>query len=383
MSRLMLVITTAVLSQLAFAQTYTHKTLYNFGASASDGKNPYSSLVMDTAGNLYGTTSIGGGSAACSGGCGTVFRVNYRGKETILHKFVNTDGANPLSGLTIDSANNLYGVTSAGGLVNQGTAFKVTAAGRFSVLHQFGRLANDGLIPQGPLAIDSLGNLYGTTYAGGTSNSGTVYRLSSRGVETILYNFNSTLPEGSNPAGNIILDTAGNLYSTTANGGVNGTGMLFQLSPSNVETVLYSFCSQTDCVDGGYPSYITQDTAGNIYGEAGKNGIIFQFSGGVETPIFSFCLSGGIDCQNGGSGLGPLTLANGSLYGTGLQDGVSQVAYSLTPTGDAQQLYTFETFADGTEPFGGVIMGKGGNFFGTTYAGGTHGGGTVFELIVH
>lgn len=371
-----------VLSQLTVAQTFTHKTLYNFGASTKDGIGPYSGLVMDKAGNLYGTTYTGGGSTACSGGCGTVFKVTAKGKETILHAFVSTDGANPMVGLVMDSTSNLYGLTSVGGIAQAGTAFKITAAGKFSVLHQFGRTATDGLAPSGPLTIDSAGNLYGTTYGGGTVNAGTVFKLSPRGVETILHSFTYVQPEGANPIGNLIRDSSGNLYGTTTTGGVNDAGIFFSLSASNVETILYNFCSQQDCADGGQPSYIVRDTKGNFFGETFAAGIIYQLTPqGLETPLFSFCLPGGIDCADGGSGYGPLTLSNGTLYGTGNENGTNQVAYSMTTAGSEQDIYDFETFSNGTQPFGGMIMGPGGNLFGTTYTGGAHGSGTVFELV--
>jgi uncharacterized repeat protein (TIGR03803 family) len=371
-----------VLSQLTFAQTYTHKTLYNFGVSSKDGVGPYSSLVMDKTGNLYGTTYSGGGSTACSGGCGTVFKVTAKGKETILHAFVSTDGANPMTGLAIDSANNLYGLTYAGGVAQAGTAFKITAAGKFSVLHQFGRTLTDGLAPTGPLILDTAGNLYGMTYGGGTVNAGTVFKLSPKGVETILHNFSYTQPEGANPIGNLIRDSSGNLYGTTTTGGVNDQGIFFSLSATTVETILYSFCSQTDCADGGQPSYIVRDSTGNFFGETLGAGIVYQLTPqGVETPLFSFCLPGGIECADGGSGYGPLTLSNEMLYGTGNENGTNQVAYSMTTAGSEQDIYDFETFSNGTQPFGGMILGPGGNLFGTTYTGGTHGSGTVFELI--
>lgn len=368
-------------SSFLAAQTYTHKVLYNFGASSKDGTVPYGGLVADKAGNFYGTTFKGGGSSVCSGGCGTVFKVTPKSKETILHAFVGSDGSNPIAGLVSDAAGNYYGLTNTGGISGFGTLFKITAAGKFSVLHQFGRIANDGSTPEGTLTIDSLGNLYGTTYAGGVNNAGTVFRVTTHGVETVLYSFSYVAPEGSNPLGNVARDSQGNLFGTTGAGGLYGAGILFEINTASQETVLYNFCSQAGCVDGAEPTYISMDALGNIFGETSVSGVVFQFSNGVLSPFYSFCLDGGVDCADGGSGYGPLTLINGTIYGTGNMNGTNQLAYSLNTSGNFGELYEFENFGKGTQPLGGLISDSKGNFYGTTSAGGGHGSGTVFELI--
>jgi uncharacterized repeat protein (TIGR03803 family) len=367
-------------STWVLAQTYTETNLYSFGASSTDGTGPDGGLVRDAAGNLYGTTSAGGGSAACSGGCGTAFKLNTSNKETILHVFTGgSDGADPVASLTLDKSGNLYGTTELGGLGN-GTVFKITAAGKYSILHTFGRLAGDGASPGGPLTLDADGNMYGTTAFGGGTGFGTVFRVSAKGVETILYNFTGGL-DGATPEANVIRDAAGNIYGTATAGGANSSGVLFELSSQNVETVIYPFCSLADCADGGLPTYIVRNSQGVFFGNASEFGIIFEVtSEGVETALHSFCLPGGIDCDDGGGAIGPLLLSGGNIYGTASQDGATEgIVYELTTTGTETTLYN-GSFRKGTFLFGGVVTDSVGNLYGTAAVGGSHGVGSVFKL---
>jgi uncharacterized repeat protein (TIGR03803 family) len=232
---------------------------------------------MDKKGNLLGTTPYGGASAG-----GTVFKVVPKGRETVLYSFaIGSDGNAPLAGLIKDKAGNLYGTTYEGGDTSCyngygcGTVFKLTPDGTETVLYAF-QGGSDGAVPQASLIMDEAGNLYGTTVRGGNISDcdrygcGTVFKLAPDGTETALHAFAGGPNDGANPVGDLIADKKGNLYGTTAEGGRaggDGAGIAFKLVPDGTETVLYSFCAQTDCTDGGNPlAGLIKDKAGNLYG---------------------------------------------------------------------------------------------------------------------
>lgn len=240
-----------------------------------DGDNPESSLVHDGTGNLYGTTVYGGTSSACGGDaeCGTVFKIDSAGSETILHSFTGgSDGAYPSAGLLLDSAGNLYGTTSYGGTFSAGTVFKVDTSGTETVLYNF-QGGSDGQAPVAPLVQDGAGNLYGTTERGGAACSlgcGTVFKLTLTGQETVLYRFTGG-NDGSFPLAGLVADSAGNLYGTTTSAGDlscsiffdTGCGTVFKISSDGTETTLYTFNGS----DGAMPeSGLLRDAAGNLYG---------------------------------------------------------------------------------------------------------------------
>jgi uncharacterized repeat protein (TIGR03803 family) len=218
-----------------WSSTKRYTVLHRF-TGGTDGRTPVSSLWRDSWGNLYGTTRNGGNSA-CTNGCGTVFKVSARGVEKIMHRFAGqpNDGANPNAGVVHDSAGNLYGTTSAGGSANQGTLFRIDATGKETILYSF-QGGSDGAQPMAPLVIDSGGNLYGTTSAGGNVSSvcpsgcGTVFKLDSSGAETILHAF-AGAPDGDRPEAGLIFGSDGNLYGTTANGGSANAGTVFKITP--------------------------------------------------------------------------------------------------------------------------------------------------------
>lgn len=225
--------------------------LYTF-TGYSDGCNPYPGVILDAAGNLYGTAE-GGGSGFCDYGNGVVFKLDPTGQLTVLHTFGGGDGANPQSVLLFDSAGNLYGTTINGGGSNIcqggcGTVFKLTPNGNGtwaeSVLHSFCTVDGcaDGLYPgRGPLAIDAAGNLYGTTGSGGTDSCGgygcgVVYKLGPSGQETVLYTFSGG-KDGAGPGPGVVTDRAGNLYGVAGrygdtgckDGNGQGCGTVFEL----------------------------------------------------------------------------------------------------------------------------------------------------------
>jgi uncharacterized repeat protein (TIGR03803 family) len=221
--------------------------LHSFAGGPTDGGAPYAGLIRDSAGNRYGTTQSGGASNA-----GVVFRLSPAGTETVLHSFTyshsgEADGALPDAGLVRDGAGNLYGTTAAGGAACHypgcGVVFKLSPTGTETVLYTFTGLA-DGAGPVGGLLRDTAGNLYGTTSEGGAKSSacstqtcGVVFKLSPIGTYTVLHTFTGGA-DGANPTAGLILDTAGNLYGTTAKGGAtstcnlqNGCGVVFRLTP--------------------------------------------------------------------------------------------------------------------------------------------------------
>ena len=198
--------------------------LYSFTGGA-DGSGP-SGVVRDAEGNLYGTTWQGGAAKA-----GVVFRVDPAGNEAVLYTFTgHADGAFPLGGVIRDSAGNLYGTTSGGGTAaHAGVVYKLDAAGNYTVLYSFTG-GDDGDSPQSGVTRDSAGNLYGTTYRGGAAGAGVVYKLDTAGNETVLHSFTGGA-DGSTPYAGVILDSAGNLYGTTFYGGKYSGGVVFKLTP--------------------------------------------------------------------------------------------------------------------------------------------------------
>ena len=266
---------------------WTETVLHNFG-NGTDGAYPSGGLVFDAAGNLYGTTPDGG-TYSCfgGGGCGTVFELTPAAggswTEQVLHNFNGvTDGYQPVAGLIFDAAGNLYGTTAGGG--PGGTVFELTPTGDGNwteeVLHTFG-IGTDGAVPTAALVFDAAGNLYGTTYHGGTNNScvytgcGTVFELTYSGGTwwyQVLHNFGSG-SDGYWPQANLIVDAAGNLYSTTFQGGTHGEGTVFEVTPGSggrwTEQVLHSF----NGADGYWPwAGLIFDAAGNLYGTTNRGG---------------------------------------------------------------------------------------------------------------
>jgi uncharacterized repeat protein (TIGR03803 family) len=207
--------------------------LYSFGSQSGDGEQPYAGLIMDKEGNLYGTTSGGGAYDS-----GIVFKVTPTGEETVLHSFCSQggsycpDGCFPLGGLIMDKKGNLYGTTNGCGASNSGTVFKLTPEGTVSVLYSFGNGPNDGYGPNAALIMDKKGSLYGTTSGGFPESScyGTVFEVTPAGGGTVLHNFIIGTGDGLTPYGGLAMDTKGNLYGTTSGGGANNQGTVFKVA---------------------------------------------------------------------------------------------------------------------------------------------------------
>jgi uncharacterized repeat protein (TIGR03803 family) len=359
-------------------QAQTFNTLVNF--DVSNGALPSGSLVRDKAGNLYGTTEIGGSSFD-----GTVFMVDASGVETVLYNFTGgTDGGNPVAGLVRDTAGNLYGTTETGGASGLGVVFRVNTNGTETVLHSFD--ATDGCFPLGGLVRDTAGNLYGTTSGCGPSNFGTVFKVSKTGTEKTLHSFAGPPNDGAFPSeGNLLMDTKGNLYGVTPSGGGAcfhfGCGTIFKLDPTGKETVLHNFTGLT--TDGCSPTgTLASDAEGNFYGTASACG---EFSLGVvwklsskrrESVLHSF--SG----QNGVSPSGGVVIdEKGNLYGDTQGGGPysAGVVFKLSRTGKETVLHSF-ALVDGEAPFAGVIRDAKGILYGTASEGGSQNSGTVWSL---
>ena len=257
-------------------------------------------------------------------------------------------------------------------------------AGNFKKIYQFPSNASEGKQPSGELALGADGNFYSTTYSGGASGKGTVYKVTPQGQHTLLYSFAGE-PDGAGPYGSVVIDKAGNLYGTTALGGTQNLGTVFKLAPDGTETILHSFAGSPS--DGSNPqSTLTIDEAGNLYGatvNGGSNssdGTIFKVSGaGEETIIYSF------DYEHGYQPQGRLFLdADGSLYGTAASGGkfFNGTAFKLKPDGGFKVLHDFgkNRATDGATPYSGLVLGRGGYFYGITAGGGMSDEGTVYRL---
>jgi uncharacterized repeat protein (TIGR03803 family) len=285
------------------------ETVLHTFEGGQDGQAPYGALLRDSAGNLYGTTFEGGN--ACGPGaaaCGTVFKLDAAGNETVLYKFTGgTDGGAPLGGLIQDAEGNFYGstelggdLTGANGSLGCGVVFKLDPAGKETVLYSFTG-GVDGSEAGSTLVRDAAGNLYGTTGLGGDLacdppyGCGVVFKLDSTGKETVLYSFTGQPADGWNPIAGLVRDPDGNLYGTTYRGGPENVGTVFEVDAAGKETLLYSFTGQSD---GGYPyAGLIRDSSGNLYGTAvafGASGcqdqgcgVVFKVAKDLRSRFFS------------------------------------------------------------------------------------------------
>ncbi len=393
----LVIIAVAVLSIIFAASTVqaqTYNVIYNFSGCA-DGYSPTSTLLMDGSGSLYGTTEYGG-SACGAQGKGVVFRVKRAGSgwvEAPIHTFTGLDdGTAPFmsGGLTVGPDGGFYGTTPYAGHFGGGIVFRMRPPARActtalcpwveDILYSFGG-SNDGSTPQGNVIFDSAGNIYGTTENGG-SNFGTVYQLTRSGsgwTESLIGDVGGLM------FGGVTLDRDGNLYGVNFEGGI-GLGEVFQLTHSGTgwtENVIHTFASGEG---GGSVAGLVIDAAGNLYGATlygspEDGGLVYELSpsgGGWTYRIL----------HDFGRTFGPestLTMdANGSLYGTSSQGGAGfGSVFKLARDGDSWtyiDLHDFGTGSDGQSPIGGVKLGSDGKLYGTTSAGGTHGAGVVWQI---
>jgi uncharacterized repeat protein (TIGR03803 family) len=374
-----------VLAATPAAQTQTFKVLYRFN-DGTDGQSPGGRLVLDAKGNLYGTTTLGGDASKF----GTVFKVDTKGKETVLHTFTGgADGEYPYAGLIRDGKGNLYGTTGGGGSSGLGTVFKVDTRGKETVLYNF-RSIGTGEEPTADLVRDLKGNLYGTTLFGHNRAFGVVFELDTTGKETVLHRFSGR--DGANPLAGLVRDTSGNLYGTTTVGGDNSdNGNVFKLDKAGKYTTLYNFGGPP--TDGARPqAVLVRDAAGTLYGTtrfggSSNLGTVFTLdSQGKERVVYSFA-GGKTDGRNPYAGL--VRDAAGNLYGTTLYGGPSNrgTVFKVDTTGRETVLYSFTGGTDGGKPFASLVQDAAGNLYGTASIGGrlhrcfpTAGCGVVFKI---
>jgi len=379
----------------AGAQTFT--VLYSFAGYPTDGAGPGAGLLMDASGNLYGTTAFGGkvNGAHCGSsgyiGCGTVFKLDTNGVETVLHNFTGADGANASSNLITDAYGNLYGTTANGGnlqdcggdgIAGCGVVFELSGEEE-AVLHRFTGGA-DGAFPQAGLVMDASGALYGTALEGGSVGGGVVFKLVGK-KETVLHSFTGG-KDGDGPASGLLLDATGNLYGTDVAGGDTdcGCGVVFKLSGKHL-SVLHSFKGTPD---GAKPvAGVIMDSAGNLYGTTidggiqGNLGTVFEVTpANKESVLYRFRQE-----QNGFSPVGLVRDAQGNLYGTTAEGGLYGygVVYEITAAGKEKILHAFCSgdCSDGGSP-NGLMMDAQGNLYGTNFGGGVNRKGTIFKITL-
>jgi uncharacterized repeat protein (TIGR03803 family) len=430
-STLLALIFPAAIAAVDGAQAYGFQTIHTFCESRHACKDGGESagLLLDSTGNLFGTATVGGKENK-----GVVFELSpkagsgtwtYRLLYSFCRKADCVDGAEPLGPVIMDTSGNLYGTTNSGGDHNMGVIFELspTATGggwKERVIHHFGSRRDDGALPYVGLAYfgaadgvpyDGTSPLYGTTLeggAGGGFGNGTVFELSPRPgnrgwlVRTI-YKFckNNPCIDGSAPtrAGSLIVDASGTVYGTTAHGGT-GThdgGVAFQLSPANGkwnETVLYNFCNEPNCSDGFWPgANLTMDAAGNLLGTAtngganGVGGVLFKISPNGRhsqySVLYNFCSN--TNCGDGESPAQKLLIDGaGSLIGTTDTGGAFTHGTAFRWNGTLQTLHDFcdvrQHCPEGELP-SDLVMNGNAAFFGATRVGGPSGEGAAFELI--
>jgi uncharacterized repeat protein (TIGR03803 family) len=384
-----------------------YEVLHAFG-HGEDGAGVWDSVTLDGRGNVYGTTSGGGGTGCNGQGCGTVFELtperNGKWRHRLLYAFNGKpDASGAFGGVVFDANGNLYGTTKYGGTYDYGTVFELTpSTGGWTenVLWSFD--GSDGFEPWAGVVKDHIGNLYGTSPDGEL-----VYELShtsDQWTEMVIHRF-TRRHDGVGPFAGLILDASGNLYGMTEDGGAYNAGTVYGLHPTLSggwkEHILYSFCpGGSPCIDGGRPGLgvLAMDGSGNLYGATlggganwcgfGSCGTIYKLTRDThghwkETVLYNF--------RKGATGFGPgagvVRDKAGNLYGTTIYGGSSQcgcgVVFKLALQKNGKWKYTvLHAFigSDGAQPDANLILDKRGNLYGTAATGGASGAGVVFEI---
>jgi uncharacterized repeat protein (TIGR03803 family) len=364
------VIVLTLAAQALFAQTETVLASFN----GTDGSLPGPRLTVDSEGNLYGST-VGN-----YPGIGSIFQLTPTGTLNVLYSFPDSEQRLFTTGkLLLDSHGNLYGVDQTGGASGDGSIFRLTPSGVFTVLYSFtGK--SDGAYPNGVIS-DSQGNFYGTTNMGGAFGQGTVFQFTPGHGVKALYSFTGGSDGGEPFDAALYRDPQGNLYGTTMyDGGIISFGVVFEVTPQGSESVLHTFLGGSD---GGHPKgSLIADSEGNLYGTTSSGehlsgGTVFRITpSGVMTELHTFSGSDGYD-PNAGLAID----AQGNLYGTTFSGGTSNdgVVFEIASAGGESVLFNFSG-SDGSTPYSGVIINQQDVLFGTTGFGGAFNQGTIFQV---
>jgi uncharacterized repeat protein (TIGR03803 family) len=325
---------------------WVHTVLYSFKGGA-DGGEPYKGVTLDRQGNLYGT-AVTGGSGSCEGGCGVAYKLTNSGgtwTQTVIHAFTGgDDGSGPGARVTVDRSGNVYGMAPTGGAYGLGTIYKIRQVQRgawtLNVIHAFTGGADGGTGSAGRMILRN-GHLYGAATTGGTYGSGVVFELTPRGVGEwafrTIYSFKGQ-PDGSFPYGALLFDASGNIYGTTYYGGANNIGAVYELSPRPI-------------------------------GEWNER-LLYSFQDGTDgnSPISNLVFD-----------------TAGNLYGTTSEGGLgSGTIFKLSPVGGGQWTETvvhlFQGPPDGAFAYNGMVVDRFGNFYGATVHGGDNDDGSIYKF---
>ncbi len=312
------------------------------------------------------------------------FGLKTTAQTTPLHNFNDTDGKNPFAGLLQASDGNFYGTTYAGGSSSQGSIYRLTPGGVLTVLHSFN--GSDGLKPNGLIQAND-GNFYGTTKEGGIKGKGTIFRLAANGTFVSLYSFSG--PDGEGPRAGLTQANDGNLYGTAYTGGAYVNGTLFRMTLGGTLTTVHDF----NFSDGAKPSgRLIQAKDNALYGtteasSTSSSGTVFRITlEGVETILYSFSSGSGYGSSNSLYSQipvgGVVEASDGNLYGT-FSSSLGGSIFQLDPSGSLTYLHSFNNsnnYFEGKDPAGGLIQAKDGNLYGTTISGGLYNFGTVFRV---
>ncbi|QNF31329.1 DNRLRE domain-containing protein (plasmid) [Adhaeribacter swui] len=347
--------------------TGTFTLLHHFN-SATDGGTPYGNLVQGSNGQLYGMTTAGGKYKS-----GTVFSISPEGTFSVLRHFDPTsDGGKPCGSLIFGQDGYLFGLTSKGGQNKYGTAFKIALNGTFSILRHLS--LSDGINPQGSLVLGRDGSAYGITANGGTKNLGTYFKITAAGVFSVISPLRQSLPFRHNSS--LVPDEDGNFYGMAHKDGARGGGSIFKITVSGIVSVLAEFPDISNPLSPSGSLVQAQD--GSYYGMAGT---IFKTCNGNFSAVALFD-----PYTTGNSPAGDLIQGkDGNFYGMTSYGGTyyGGTIFKVTPAGILTVLHPFKTDTEGGKPYGSLVQGKDGNFYGMTSEGGTNPnepGGTIFKM---
>jgi uncharacterized repeat protein (TIGR03803 family) len=342
---------------------------------------------MDSTGNLYGTTLAGGSRVkTCAESCGTIFELSAKGVLSTLYSFTasGSAGFSPCC-LVMSKSGDLYGMTYHGGHDGCGAVFEyVTTTKKFSTLHEFGNVSTDGCQPIGLLILDAAGDLYGITYGGGTNGEGTIFEVTPKGVESVVYSFTPVTGVTGYPLSNVVQGDKGYFYGLAYNG-------LYEVTPSGIASILNSGLA-VSAGSIGPEGYIARSAAGNFYGGyyyvsgSTRNSGLWEVLGSNDALLEYDFLSGCTICSGPEAPFSPFLFSGDNIYGTSLGGGTSYEGTVFDfdeSTGSETNLYSFcqaSNCTDGEEPEWNVIADSEGSLYGSTSYGGADGSGTIFKL---